>query len=343
MRAMLRLAAPLTLTIALLFAARPADACVPPLPGFYATRPESGASLPLNAKIVLLGYDVGTAQVTVTQGDTDFVLTPDVQNGIITVDLGGLGLLGDITLYATSTQPGAMSVTANFVVTSTADTTRPDFKGVDSLSYEWFDEEPGLCQVGGFQVRAQITPATDDFGVIYYQLFEVLPNDALIFAGIAYHSDTGPLSIFAHPGVDEGTRCYLAIATDVAGNTAPQVTRGGTCIDLRREGVDAGSDDLGSADDSQVRFDAGAVDSGSRDTGVRADSGSGSLELDRDRGCGCSATPVEGASGLSLFVLILGLALSRSGRAARRTRAACSGCSPPRAASGSSPVRRSRS
>jgi hypothetical protein len=286
--------------------------CSPPPPGFYDTRPPPGSTLPANAQVVLLGYQFSpsSAQVTISQLDAIYSVTPIIEEGIVRVDVGALGVRGPITLFATSTEPGAMSVQADFTVADEADTTPPPFKGIDSLTYEYMEEDmPGLCWPGGFQVRAQITPATDDWATTHYQLYEVLPNDALRWAGNTHHSESRSLGIVTYPGHDQGTRCYVAFATDVGGNVAPELVRGGLCIDLIIGGSDAGVSDAAEGDSST--FDTGVEDGGVRDTGVKSDAGTldsgtgGELELDDRGGCGCTAAErTERASPLWLLLLI---------------------------------------
>jgi hypothetical protein len=275
--------------------------CSPPPPGFYDTRPVGGAMLPANAKVVLVGYQIWNPQVTVSQLDAIYQVDALIENGIARADIGALGIKGDMTLFATSTDPGAMSVTASFFVADGIDTQAPQFGGIDSLSYEILEDIPGFCSAGGFHVRAHLTPASDDWQTTHYQLYEVLPNDELVWVGSTYHTDSPELSLFAYAGTEEGTRCYVAFATDVAGNTSPDDGRG-RCVDLRYEQPDGGVIDSG-LDDGGGDGDASPRDSGANDTGTRDSGGGGGLTLEEGEGCGCSVMRTEQPS--LLFVLLL--------------------------------------
>lgn len=320
---MLRYALPFFALSILLLDARPVDACSPPLPGFYSTRPESGARIPSNAKLVLIGENVFNPQITVSQLDVAWSVNAPNVDGPYILDVGALGVTGDITVYATADEPNGQSITAQFTVAAEADTTPPSFGGIESISYEFFEEEPGLCQQGGFVVTAVVPPATDDWAPTHYQLYELLPNDGLQHVGTSYHHEADRISLRAYAGREEGTRCYVAFANDIGGNRAPEMTLGGTCVDLRLGGPDAGVIDGGFLDGGTTNPDASTPgDASTRsDAGTKPpqDSGTGTrLQLDDEGGCGCSTTAgTAGGSDLGSLFLLLGPLLARRRRVVR--------------------------
>jgi MYXO-CTERM domain-containing protein len=259
--------------------------------------------------LVGYGWSPGVSQATISTLDAVYQVEPIFEHGIPRVDVGPLNLRGPITLFATANEPNAMSVTADFTIEDVADTTPPTFSGIESLSFEYMESMPGLCWPGGFGVRASFTPAQDDWAPTFYRLFEILPDDALQWVNSGVHVDARSLGLIHYAGYDEVNRCYVAIATDVGGNDAPPTAP--ICIDLAREGSDAGVEDAAQPD-ATIDDTGTTVDTGVRDTGVRPDAGTvdtgtgGELELDEEGGCGCSSTR-HGSSTASL--LLLGLSL----------------------------------
>jgi hypothetical protein len=277
--------------VSLVAVAQPAEACSPPPPGFYGVRPPSGSTIPSNAGIVLLAYTLGSAEVTITQEDAVYRVEAATDRGVPVVSIGPLGLHGEITLFATSTDPGGQSITARYVVAGATDDLPPEHDGIERADVEWFEYAPGPCQPGGFQVTVTVPAAKDDWFPTVYFLYELFPNDAVVLAGHAFHQDgEATIRLYAHPGEQEGNRCYAVTAMDVGLHTTPEIAPFGeiACVDLVRDadaGVpDARGIDTGTRPDAEIR-DAGPK----KDTG----GGAGGLELDDPGGCGCSTMPVR--------------------------------------------------
>lgn len=289
-------------------------------------RPESQAVIPANAKLALYAENVFNPQITVSQQDVAWMVDAPLEDGLFILDVGSLGVTGEISIYATTDAPGAESVSAEFTVAAEADHTPPMFDGIQAISYEFLEESPGLCQPGGFTVRVEVRPATDDWAPTHYQLYEVQPNDGLRYAGRALHRESGDSIILTtYAGMEEGTRCYLAFANDVGGNRAPQMHLGGTCVDLRRGGqmdagvVDGGGMDGGFLDGGEIGPDASVKPDAATDAGTTTqnDTGTGStLELDDRGGCGCTGARARtgGTGALAAFLLLFPLLALRPGR-----------------------------
>src|SRR5688572_20257481 len=117
--------------------------CLPPLPGFYDTRPIAGANIPENGKIVLVGETFTTPYVQLTQGATLTVPNIDIENWTPRAEFNAAFPPGEFTLFANSNDPMAQSVTATFIAAAGNDTVPPTFAGIVGITYEWFaDDEP---------------------------------------------------------------------------------------------------------------------------------------------------------------------------------------------------------
>jgi hypothetical protein len=258
-------------------------ACPAIAPGFTATNPSSGATLPRNARIHLLGPRTdGEPLVTIATEDSELRVEPSRVDGLMTVDLTALAVTGTITLHATVDESNADSVTARFFIDDDSDLAPPaDFSGITTLSFRWNGEEPwSSCGPSAeFLVIAAFAPLEEDWETALYQLYEVFDDRDPALIGRTFGEDL-VFTVFGSAD-GEGVHCYRLVAFDVAGNSAGE-SAPATCINLTRDPeTDAGVLDGG----GDIVPDAGpSTDAAPRETG--------DLELDTPS-CGCSsARPV---------------------------------------------------
>jgi hypothetical protein len=282
---------------------RPADACTPPLPGITDLRPRSGARVPANGLLYVSGYDLWPFSAEYLDFDV-FIPLPQpgelgplgvVYLGPISqgpVDPGGVQI--NVTKYVGDT-PQTVSVTLG-VDPNTFDFTPPILGRQVTLLSEWREDQPGLCEPGGWVVTYRTTAARDELGVSAYRLLAARGREALqpVLTQLAPLDPTAQVSLVHHAGFEDGVICYRVVAIDVAGNEAE--SESSECVILG-ESLDAGVSDAGTIADGGAPADGGP----------RGDGGALADGLATDDGCACTGARRPAARDLVGLGLLLGL------------------------------------
>ena len=295
-------AAALTLasTTAFAEAGIPSDIGGPWLSG---TAPDHGQLVPINTLFfaavgpVSLIFDRVTIDVEDDTGDRTIAADdfnrdgPDIISEVHRFDLGGLPPASSATI----TLDVGGDVRQVYLRTSTtADSTPPTFGGFMGFR--------GNRRFGSTQVAAMYSPATDDYGVAVYALFEIVRGDrALITAAIARPT---PGQLTGSISNDDSRRCFELVAVDWAGNESTDMH-----CEVIGASVDAGFTlEVGFIDDASRSDVTPFVDGGPTQPDLRKDAGvDGGTAPDTDGDCSCSQSQRSdpGFEGLGLFALLL--------------------------------------